>query len=814
MRNISSQFTELKRKLFDTYYSGLNDMQRKAVFTVKGPLLVLAGAGSGKTTVLVNRISHIIRYGDAYYDGSVPENVSEDDLSQMEDALSYSHEELGKYLERFAKDTAKPWSVMGITFTNKAANEIKVRIQNIFGEDGADTASQIKTGTFHSICVRILRRYCSEIGYDPGFSICDSSDSQKMLLDCMKDLDIDKKVLPVKSVQSEISRAKDSMISPEEYSESAGSDYRVQLISRVYTLYQKRLKKQNLFDFDDLIYKTVELMTEFPDIRERLNYTYRYICVDEFQDTSHAQLKLTLLLTGPEQNIMVVGDDDQSIYKFRGAVIDNILRFDTHFKGTRIIKLEENYRSTSNILNAANGVISHNVNRHGKSLWTRKDPGDKITLSLLADQTEEARYISRVISDMVTRRTAAYKDFAVLYRMNAQSRNIEQALTKSGIPYRLLGGLRFYDRKEIKDVVSYLKVIANPFDDLSLERIINEPRRGIGAKSIEVAKGIAAEEGFTLLECMRNAVSYKAISPSAARAMREFAFLIDGLREYASSADSADVIREVLDKSGYGKMISMIQDRTEREERDSNINELVSAATEYTDVTEDPSLWGFLEDVALVSDVDKYDEDADAVVLMTIHSAKGLEFPVVFLPGMEENIFPSYMSSFKDDDIEEERRLAYVAITRAKKKVIMSYVYDRMINGQTQYNPVSRFVREIPEEYIEKTDSRRTSQSSYGSFSGSAYKGATSSGKGFTGPFSGTSAGKTGFGGAMPAVQARPAVTTVFNTGDRVHHNTFGDGTILSSKNIGADVLYEIVFDNVGTKKLMATYARLKKADN
>ena len=793
-------YLSVKRALFDKYYEKLNDKQREAVYHVNGPLLILAGAGSGKTTVLVNRLAYLIRYGDAYNSTLVPLDCTDGTVEEMKKALDLPHDELGEYLTRFAVNPPAPWQVMAITFTNKAAREIKARIGAIFGEDSTE-AAEIKSGTFHSICVQILRRYGENIGYDRRFTICDTDDTKKQLNLCMKQLNIDDKVLPVKTVQNAISRAKDKLIGPEEFTANAGSDAKQKQIAAIYELYSSKLKTQNLLDFDDIIMQTVRLLTECEDVRLTLQNRYKYISVDEYQDTNYAQLELSLLLSAKYKNIMVVGDDDQSIYKFRGAVIENILNFDKNYDNTEVIKLEENYRSTQTILNAANAVIAKNNGRLGKTLWTSGAEGDKIVIKNLGNQNDEGRYIAEMVLEGV-KNGGSFKDFAVLYRMNSQSRNIEQAFTKSSIPYRMLGGARFFDRMEIKDMIAYLALINNPSDDLRLRRIINTPRRGIGDKSIQIAEALAYEEGCPLLEFLRRAKRYNAISQATANQMVAFVYMIDSFREAASQMNPSELIELVAEKSGYYKMLNEMTDLAERSERLNNIGELISAAKQYEETGEEPSLVGFLEDVALVSDVDKYDENADAVVLMTIHSAKGLEFPTVFLPGMEENIFPSFQTTFKDEEIEEERRLAYVAITRAKKKLYITHVRDRMMNGRSGSNQLSRFACEIPPELTERDDEtpgegelrqlrqRPVKQKPVNHFVKETSKPSP----------------------ALSYMKAAPSETASFETGDRVKHVTFGEGTIISSKKMGADILYEINFDKVGTKKLMATYARLTKA--
>ncbi len=798
----TAQYLQLKRTLFDKYYGFLNDMQRQAVYTVNGPLLILAGAGSGKTTVLVNRIVHIIRYGDAYASSVVPADADEQTLAEMHDAMRLSGEELALFLMRFRVMPPPAWAMLAITFTNKAAGEIKSRLAAAFGEDSSE-ASEIWAGTFHSICMRILRRWCTEIGYQPGFGVCDADDAKKLVADCMKQLNIDDRQLPAKSVLNQISRAKDRLLTPEEFAEEAGSDFKLKQISRVYTVYQSRLYAANLLDFDDIIMQTVCLLRDCEAAREQIQRKFRYVCVDEYQDTNKAQLELTLLLSGGYNNIMVVGDDDQSIYRFRGATFENILNFVDTCKGAQVIKLEQNYRSTKRILDAANNVIAKNSSRHEKTLWTSGEEGDKIVLRKLGNQNDEARFICDEILSGLRSKTASYRDFAVLYRTNAQSRSLEQVFAKSGIPYRMLGGQRFYDRMEIRDILAYLCVINNPRDDIRLKRILNVPKRGIGAKSASTAEAMAVASGIPMLEFMESAQSYRAIPPAASKAMEQLAKLIHSLQILSREKSIADLIRAVVDVTGYGQMLTNAGES--EAERLDNIGELISSAAQYDETVEDASLAGFLEDVALVSDVDKYDDTADAVVLMTIHSAKGLEFPVVFLPGMEEGIFPGHHSVFDPSEIEEERRLAYVAIPRAKKKVYILHVHDRMLNGSTQYNQISRFVDEIPDELFDADVSMGASaldsvlnKPSYSS----AYPRSSSAGNlhGSSSSHRSPSIPKS----TLPSMEK-------FEAGDRVRHSAFGSGVILSARPMGGDLLYEINFDTVGTKKLMATYARLTK---
>ena len=796
---LQSRYLAAKRALFERYYDSLNEKQREAVFTTEGSLLVLAGAGSGKTTVLVKRIIFMIRYGNAYFSEYVPHGLTEARVAALERAVDLEREEIGEILPEFISSPCPPWQILAITFTNKAANEIKSRLSAALGdEEGADS---IWAGTFHSVCVRMLRTYGDRRGYDSGFTIYDTTDTKNALTECLKSLNIDEKSLPVKSVMAEISRAKDNLMTPEQYAQEFGvKDFRCRQIARVYRAYQERLRGSNALDFDDIIMQTVLLLEEDGEVRTYYQNKFRYVAVDEFQDTNVAQLRLTALLSGGRSNVMVVGDDDQSIYKFRGAVIDNILSFDRNFKGTKVIRLEQNYRSTSVILDAANGVISKNIGRKGKTLWTARKGGEKITLRVCADQNDEGRYLVNEIQSLVAKGTYRYRDFAVLYRTNAQSNALEKVFMRSGVPYRILGGLRFSDHKEIRDIVAYLQFIVNPADRERMRRIINEPKRKIGAATVDGVEQIAAEQGCSVFEVMLHADRYAALSRSASR-LREFANMIASLRRLLETDMTLeDFVKQVLKDTGYRQM--WVDAGEEEKERLENLEEFISNVIEYEKNNDAPTLTGFLEETALVSEIDKYDEDADAAVMMTIHSAKGLEFPVVFLPGMEDGLFPGMQTIMGGpDDMEEERRLAYVAITRAKDRLYLLRAKNRMLYGRTSVNPPSRFLEEIPSElivedvpYTPPTYDRKprtyfsaTEEKSRPDFSDG----------GFT-------------------LMQKPRVMSgekppALSEGDRVRHLTFGEGEILSVRPMGSDILYEVVFDRVGTKKLMGNYAKLKK---
>lgn len=784
-----TRFLKAKRALFNKYYSFLNERQREAIYSVNDPLLILAGAGSGKTTVLVNRIAHIIKYGDAFFTNEIPESIealSGDDLDSMldylEGATELSKEDIEQTLICFAKNPCPTWGILAITFTNKAANEIKTRLANILKED----AEGIWAGTFHSICMRILRKDAELIGYRTGFSVCDADDSKKTLSVCAKELGINEKLLSVKDIQNLISKAKDELLTPEDFRAEYGHDYKYKLVADVYEKYQKTLEASNLLDFDDIIMKTVTLLRSQPDVLSQYQNKFRYVCIDEYQDTNKAQFELTRLLSGFYRNIMVVGDDDQSIYKFRGATIENILSFDSTYSSAKVIKLEQNYRSTSNILNAANGLISKNYHKHPKQLWCSNETGEKITVKQTVSQNDEARFIVDEIIKLKNQNGYSYKDFAVLYRMNALSRSLETIFANSGIPYRMLGAHRFYDREEVKDIIAFLSVINNPSDGIHLRRIYAKPPRKIGPTSFEKASTIAMELNCSVIEVMANASKYNAIPTSSKKPMEEFASLINELHNSLGNIPLSQLTEAVIKRTGYENML--IDEGEAGKDRRENLEQLISAIKEYENEESEATLTGFLEQVSLVADVDKYDENDDTVILMTIHSAKGLEFPIVFIPGMEDTIFPSQQSMFTTGEIEEERRLAYVAITRAKKMLYMIHTKERMMRGMTMRNPISRFVKEIDPQYL---DIQKIAVNTSGTFRVPQSTGSIS----FTEALTGTK-----------RAEKKPVVP--YNIGDRVNHASFGDGTIIGVTPLSSDFMYEIMFDSVGTKKLMATYTQ------
>lgn len=731
----------------------LNEMQQLAVETTEGPLLILAGAGSGKTTVLVNRVQHIVESG-----------------------------------------LAQPWQVLAITFTNKAAGEIRERLEKAIGSE----ANSIWAFTFHSCCARILRRFGERLGYSSHFTIYDTDDQKRVMKHCQKSLGLTDKIIHHKSILSEISSAKDSLIDADEYKSMSANDYRKAKIADCYELYQKELLKSDAMDFDDIIFNTVKLLEENDDVRELYQKQFKYVMVDEYQDTSHAQYILVSLLAGGYKNICVVGDDDQSIYRFRGATIENILSFEQQYKNAKVIRLEQNYRSTQNILDGANAIIANNKNRKGKSLWTSAGAGEKIILNTVNSERDESDFIADEIMKNVAH-GKKMSDHAILYRMNAQSRNLEITLTKSGIPHKIIGGNRFFDRKEIKDIVSYFAVINNPVDNVRLQRIINVPKRGIGetmfANVLEIATGL----GISAFEVCERSDEFQKTLRSAQKLMG-FAGMIKHFQALLEEGMSlSDLLQEVLDETKYFDYLD--EDPETAEDRKNNISELSSMFIKYQEEDEEFDLSSFLEDVALVSDIDSYNETDDAVVLMTLHSAKGLEFPIVFIPGMEEGIFPGNQSIYSDEDLEEERRLAYVGVTRAREKLYLINARQRMLYGTTNRNMASRFIREIPMHVTEDiTMDNNMNRSS----------GFTSKNNAITqnNPNKANTENAHKFG----QVKAQAVNSNVdYNVGDTVSHKAFGTGVILSKTAMGGDFLLEIAFDKAGTKKLMAKFSKIQK---
>ncbi len=751
--NLQQEFCKLRDTYIEKQFGRLNEMQRAAVFTTSGPLLILAGAGSGKTTVLVNRIANLIRFGSAHGSSWTPREVTEDDVKALRTALMTGTDAPGWLDGMLRKDAVRSWNVMAITFTNKAAGELKERLRNMLGGEEGD---EVFASTFHSACVRILRRWAEEIGYPRSFTIYDTDDSQRVMKTVYKELSVDDKFFPVKSAINQMSRWKDQLVSPAEALQTPAKDTKGALAARVYAAYEKKLKEAGAFDFDDLIYQTVQLLAEHKEVRDFYQNKYRYLLVDEYQDTSVAQFRLVSLLTGPEKNICVVGDDDQSIYRFRGATIENILNFERVYPGTKTIRLEQNYRSTSNILNAANCVIQHNTERKGKTLWTQNGEGDKVQVYTAENEQDEASHIADIIGQHL-REGGHLADHAVLYRMNAQSAPLESYFTRAGIPHKIVGGQRFNDRKEVKDIHSYMSIVANPRDDVRLRRIINEPARKIGATTIDVIADLAGQEGVSMLEIIRHADQYAKLSRAIAP-LYKFYQIYERLQDSLENKTLDEFASDVIEITGYKAMLEAdaAKGHEDAADRLQNLGQLVNNVKNYCDQQgEEASLEGYLEDIALISDIDNYNESADQVVLMTIHSAKGLEFPYVFLIGMEEGVFPSEMSKYSEADLEEERRLAYVGITRAKKELYISNSVTRMLYGRTQRNEPSRFLREIEPEYLEETRSpvleQRSRLGGWGSSysdtvpgSASGYSGASGWGRGSSSY--GSYGGSTGYG--------------------------------------------------------------------
>ena len=730
----------------------MNPRQLEAVLHTEGPLLILAGAGSGKTTVLINRIAYIID-----------------------------------------QSLAKPWQILAITFTNKAAGELKERLTAMLGDIGGD----VWAATFHSTCARILRRDGDRIGYSSHFTVYDTDDSKRLVKDCQKALNIDDKMISHKSILSEISHAKDSMLSPADYQAAAGSDFRLAKIGAVYELYQKRLREADAMDFDDLLGNTVELFRQCPDVLEYYQNRFRYIMVDEYQDTNQVQYEFVRLLAGKSKNLCVVGDDDQSIYKFRGATIENIMSCEKSYPNAKVIRLEQNYRSTKNILNAANAVISNNEERKGKTLWTENPEGDKIQIHTSSNEQDEAGFVATTILEQVAK-GRKYSDFAVLYRMNSQSNILEKVFVKSGIPYRIIGGHRFYERREIRDMIAYLSVINNPSDEIRLRRIVNQPKRSIGDKTIATASEIAGALGESLLEVLGRADEFDSLR----RASVKLKAFYDMMQELIDANDDESVsLHElyelILEKTGY--IEALRGEKEEAETRIENINELASNLLKFQEENgEEATLSAFLEEVSLMTDIDNYDETADTVVMMTMHSAKGLEFPVVFLPGFEEGIFPGLQAIYDPNEIQEERRLCYVAITRAKESLYLLNADSRMLFGSTSRNRPSRFSLEIPLDLINKTREQDWRKPDLGTKM----------------PVAETELRRKSATAAMHFGQVTPPARSgnVFKTGDMVQHKTFGKGLVISATPMGNDVLLEIAFEQ-GTKKLMANFARLAKVE-
>ena len=788
-RDFEQRFIEARRAFIAQQYSHMNSRQLEAVLTTQGPLLLLAGAGSGKTTVLINRIANLIRFGSAADSAEVHNGITEEDVVFLEAAVSRPEHINSERAEALCRlDPADPWSIIAITFTNKAANELKERLTNMLGPEGQDVWAM----TFHSACCRILRRNIDRLGYDSSFTIYDTSDSERVMKEILRDWNVDDKAFPPRSVLGMISKAKDKQREPAEFAKDWGDDYRDKKTAELYAEYQKRLKNANALDFDDIILLTVQLLQNFEDVRTYYQRKFRYVLIDEYQDTNNLQYLLASLLAGGYENICVVGDDDQSIYRFRGATIENILNFENQYRGAKTIRLEQNYRSTQYILDAANAVISNNKGRKGKRLWTNNGAGEKIIHYEAGNESEEASYVANNI--LSESKGKNFKDFAILYRTNAQSNALEYAFKRSGVPYRIIGGTRFFDRAEVKDMLAYLWVINNRADDLRLKRIINQPPRGIGAKTLETVERFCTAASMPLYSVISDAYNYPALERSAQKLLG-FTVLIEECAELLESLSLPDFYEELLIRSGYVAMLEQ-KDDLENRSRLENVRELKSSIMTYVENTDSPSLSGFLEEIALYTDIEQYDKDADAVVMMTMHSAKGLEFPNVYVVGCEEGLFPGQRSIGDPKEIEEERRLCYVALTRAKKRLTLTGARQRMLYGHTTTNRPSRFLQEIPDELLLHKGARPAAIPQYvPAQKPSAPKQSFSS-----------------FGGFAPAPKPKVNLPS-FGKGDMVLHDTFGRGMVLSALKMGNDAMLEIAFDQVGTKKLMAAAAasRMKK---
>ena len=806
------RFCAARRAAIALDYANLNPEQREAVLTTEGPLLLLAGAGSGKTTVLIHRVANLMKYGRGSDSCEVPDWVGEADLAFLEEYVRLGGGADKERQEALCRlEPAAPWSIIAITFTNKAAGELKERLERMLGPEAGD----IWASTFHSACVRILRRDIELLGYGKSFTIYDTADSERVVKDIVRDLNLDDKAFPPRSILGYISRAKDAMKLGQEYLQECEKtgDYRLGKIGRVYAEYERRLREANALDFDDIILQTVRLLQNFPEVRSYYQRKFRYVLIDEYQDTNNLQYMLSATLAGGYENICVVGDDDQSIYRFRGATIENILSFEKQYPACRTIRLEENYRSTKHILEASNAVIRNNQGRKGKVLWTDHEAGDKVVCHTAMNEQDEAQYVSTQILAGFSK-GRKWKDHAVLYRMNAQSNMVEQAFKRNGIPYRIIGGTRFFDRAEVKDMLSYLCVVHNPDDDLRLTRIINNPPRGIGAATIEKAQAIATSEGRSLWQVISDARTYPELQKAAGK-LSLFTDLISSLRALSSELELPAFYEELVQRTGYAVMLEQkntVEDRTRLE----NVREVLTSINGYLENLEgEPSLGGFLDEIALYTDLDNHDPNEDCVVMMTMHSAKGLEFPVVFLVGAEEGIFPGIRAIGEAEEMEEERRLCYVAMTRARQKLYITCASQRMLFGRTSANRPSRFVGEIPAEYTEKTGRslysghREESGESFGGSFGT-YRATKSTTSSFDRGYSLGGGGWSGSGGgtktpARSAAGAAGAASTAsaFRKGDMVRHTAFGKGMVLSVQPMGGDALLEIAFDGVGTKRLM-----------
>ncbi len=782
----TQNYIELKRKALEKYFGFLNPQQRKAVFNINGPQLILAGAGSGKTSVIINRIINLTMFGNAYYDEIV--QGSANDIKCIQQFLDGSCEDSDLLRQATAVATVKPWNIVAITFTNKSAKELKDRLFSALGEQ----AYMINASTFHALCLKILRQHINLLGYDNNFTIYDTKDSQKLIKNCILELDILEKNFPPKSVSAIISSAKGKLMSPMDTLNSISeNDYRLKNIAKIYALYQQKLMDSNALDFDDIIKLTVDLFDNFPDVLSKYQNKFKYIMVDEYQDTNYAQFHLVRLLSQAHNNICVVGDDDQSIYAFRGANIDNILDFEKYFPNTTVIKLEQNYRSTQNILNASNNLISHNTNRTDKKLWTSVGGGECVSVYKATDETDEADFVSSVIQQLVISGECSYKDCAILYRVNALSNALEKSMVRNSIPYRVYGGTKFYERKEIQDVIAYLNVINNENDMLRLKRIINEPKRGIGDATLEVIEEISADLKVSPLKVMRNAGEYSLLTKKATT-LKNVSKMFDILIEKSQTMMLDEFIDFLLDITKYNEYLATLGD--EGLDRKANIMELKSNVVQYIKESDNPTLGGFLEQISLFNDTDKLNDD-NCVSLMTIHNSKGLEFSNVFIVGMEESIFPSDKNSSDIEELEEERRVAYVGMTRAKKQLMVSSATQRTLYGLTKNNYQSRFINEMgsnlnyKKSNTKNTYSTKKTPAAYQSF---------------------TLQQQIAKKKAQEKVASTPQ-NVLFAEGDTVFHSIFGTGTVTQVTHTGGDCMLRVDFARVGTKTIMTNYTKVKK---
>lgn len=785
---ISKELAVLRKKIIENEFSNLNNMQQQAVYTVTGPLLILAGAGSGKTTVLVNRIANLLRWGRAYETDTVYGEYTDDEIEEIRRAAAGKNVLPDELAAKLSVSAPKPWRILAITFTNKAAAELKSRICDKVGEQGLD----IWASTFHSACGRILRRCAHYIGYSEHFTVYDADDQKRIIKECMKQLGIDEKMISVRTALGEISGAKDCMMTPADFANYAGNDSRLVSIAKIFKLYQERLIRADAMDFDDMIFNTVVLLRDFPEILDKYSQQFQYIMVDEYQDTNHMQYELVRLLSSVHQNLCVVGDDDQSIYKFRGATIRNILDFEDTFDHTTVIKLEQNYRSTKNILSAANHVIQNNATRKTKTLWTDSVEGDKIVRYNAYDEKDESRFITTTIQNGIAA-GESYNDYAILYRMNSQSQNIERSFVYAGIPYKIIGGRRFYDRREVRDMVAYLSVISNHHDNTRLKRIINVPKRGIGDKSVSQIEEIGNMLGESMFDIMLRSDEYDVLLRTHPNLMEFCSIINDMTNELESGSPISEMYDKLLERIEYTPFIMKESDHGE--EAVENIRELKSIMVRYeSEHPDDATLQGFLEEIALLTDIDNYNTDSGEsyVVMMTLHSSKGLEFNNVIIPGMEENTFPGYLSTLSDEDMQEERRLAYVGITRAKKRLYMINACSRTLFGKTNRNRPSRFLSELPAELVQEIDHKP--QENFGAFAAQSRERRNTD---------------MAQSKVISSLSQKTESNVIYSVGMRVQHKTFGEGMIINTRPMASDTLLEIAFDTVGTKKLMANYANL-----